>query len=84
MPTDPRPLGAAQPIMEGIQNAGHAIAHPIESLRKMLGMDPSQAPPVAPQGPTMVDEANESFRHPMAIPPNPVVAPPRRKSMGQM
>lgn len=76
-----QPLGDAQPILDYIQQVGHNIMHPIDYIHKMLS--PAPPPPPAPPGPTMVDEANQSFRTPehMTQPPNPVVAPPRRKPM---
>jgi hypothetical protein len=72
-------LGAAQPILDGPGQAYNNVVdfanHPMDSLKGMLGMG-HQPPPQ--QGPSMVDEANQTFIKPT---PNPVVAPPRRKPM---
>ena len=86
MATPGGPLGAAQPIADSVlQIPG------LKAILKMLGIgqpQPQVAPAIPPQGPTMVDEANESFRkramEEAAQPNQPVVAPPRRKPMGGM
>ncbi len=73
-------LGAANAIPDAIGGAYNNVvdfaSHPRQSLESMLGMNQHQPPPQ--QGPTMVDEANQTFIKPT---PNPVVAPPRRKPM---
>ena len=72
-------LGAANSIPDAIggayNNVVDTVSHPKDALMNMLGMG-HQSPPQ--QGPTMVDEANQTFIKPT---PNPVVAPPRRKPM---
>jgi len=78
-PVPVRPLGAAQPIMDSLQDAGHTIMHPIDTLGSMLGMaQPGHQPP--PPDPNYLDqrmrEAAASFQHPPATTGAPVI---RRK-----
>lgn len=58
----PKPLGAAQPIMDGIQQVGQGIMHPIDTFRNM--MQPAPAPPDTSWHDSKVKEANQSFQMP--------------------
>ena len=73
--------GPMQGFMDQIGSAGkkakELVSIPYDVLHAMLGMNQPQQPPVDPR----IDAATDTFRHPMAQPPAPVVAPPRRKSM---
>ena len=73
--------GPMQDFMDRVGNAGRKVRDvvtvPVDALQKMLGMN--QSPPPPPDD--RIEQANQSFRVPMATPQNPVVAPPRRKSM---
>jgi len=87
-------LGAAQPVLDDLGSAYNKGVdfwnNPGAGIRGMLGIPES---PATHQGAIQQmnkhtnshanDAANQSFQHPvqMQAPPNPVVAPPRRKPM---
>lgn len=79
-------LGAAQPILDelgGAYNKGvETIEHPMNAIRGMLGMPANDHQAAIDQ---MTKEANDQrVRDANQTFTNPVVAPPRRKSMGKM
>ena len=82
-------LGTAQPILDDLGSAynkgAEVLEHPMVSLRGMLGMGPEQGTHEQEMqrmnqqlNDKAVQDANRTFM------PQPVVAPPRRKSMGGM